>query len=43
LQARKHVRRDRILTLVVAETQRQVGFHGIQSLILKGIGANLVV
>ena len=36
------MRRDRVVALVVAESERQVGVHGVEPAILERVGAHLV-
>ena len=42
VEARQHVRGDRVVALVVAEAQRQVGVHRVEAPVLKGVGLHLV-
>src|SRR5438477_5404665 len=42
LEAGEHVRRDRVIALVVAEAEREIGVHGVEALVLQRVGADLV-
>src|SRR5579872_348375 len=41
-QAREHVRRDRVVALVVVEAEGEVRVHRIQPAVLQSVGADLV-